>query len=212
MQKFSRYITLLNIVLLGLSPVFIIILIYSETGSPTTPWWARGIFVSWAFAFNLWVGLGSLFKNKLNKITTLVFLLLNFIWPILSYFINPLESKGIYQTINFHFLSLALATFVLVLVGPFLKKVSSEDFWARFSWKNLREKKESVLPLLGLSIFGLVVFGYTLVLPAIWAETIFLQNYPTATYVFIVLGVRYLMVILNSYCIFKILYSESIYD
>ncbi len=212
MPKFFRYITLLNILLLGLSPIFIIILIYTVNGSLATPWWARGIFVSWAFAFNLWVGLGSLFKNKLNKITTLVFLFLNFIWPILSYFINPLGPKNLYQTISFHFLSLALATFVLVLVGPFLKKVSSGDFWARFNWKNLREKKESVLPLLGLSIFGLIVFGYTLVLPAIWAETIFLQNYPTATYESIFLGVRYLMIILNSYYIFKILYSESIYD
>jgi hypothetical protein len=212
MPKFNRYLTLLNIVLLGLSPVFIIILIYLETGSLVTPWWARGIFVSWAFAFNLWVGLGALFKNKLNKITTLVFLLLNFVWPFLSYFINPLGTKSLYQAISFHFLSLALATFVLVLVGPFLKKVSSGDFWPRFGWKNLREQKESVLPLLGLSIFGLVIFGYTLVLPAIWAETIFLQNYSSANYESIFLGVRYLMIVLNSCYIFKILYSESIYD
>ncbi len=207
MQRITRYITLINITLLGLSPIFLLLLVYLDKGILTTPWWARGIFVSWAFTFNLWVGIGALFKKRLDKITTLGFLTFNFVLPAISFYFNRSSSLAFYQIINFHFLSLAVATFVLVIIGPFVEKQVNEEFWVRLSWKKHIEKK-SVLALLGLSLFGLIVFGLTLLLPAIWAEMVVLENSHISSLILI----RYITMAINSYYIFKVLYPESIYD
>ena len=123
--QLTSIITTLNIILVGLSPLLALILWYFKFGEfPLTPWWAGGAFVSWAFTFNLWMGLGKLFDTKIKKVTTIHFTIANLLIPIAGVFL--FRSADIitswYYIATYHFSALAIALIALVVVGPFIKK------------------------------------------------------------------------------------------
>lgn len=198
-KKINFWLLILNIALLGIGPVIILILLAIKSGSfPITPWWANGLFIAWAMTINLWMGLGFLFTEEYTPVYSRFFIITNLFLPLgISLALRGSFWLTLYEITSFHFLSLALAITILMWVGPFLK------------FKGIKNLPTAI----GWLIFGGLVFGYFLTLPAIWCEMFLwqeLNKIPQTTFI-LWLAIRYWSVILNTTVLLRLLFLGSIY-
>lgn len=183
MQFLRTTIKVLNTLLLGFGPLAVFVILAMRTdGFSQQPWWAWGIFLSWAFSINLWVALAAMFKEKYRAVNQFSFFVFNFVAPIaMAWLVEGALEQKIFEISSYHFLALGLAIFGVMFCKVFDRKESAK-LWER--------------------IIAAVLFTYILTLPAIWVETMNFSAVETWD------AIRYIAILGESYFVFKLLEKE----